>query len=195
MTTPLCKWCGAPTKADALPSDATANVCAGRYACSQRKAMEEGQEDRAARAALAAHDAADCSKLIEAVGALAHAIGIAWSDADVPTALEVLAEAPKRFAALEAEVAALEAWVKGDGSLGSGRVAKAVLKYAHDHEERVWTMAEEKQRKVLEVIVDFALAGRSKLDGRSMEHALIQIQHAAQGAMAKPPLGETHGRS
>jgi hypothetical protein len=41
-----CKWCGAPTETGALPSDATADVCAGRYACRERKAMEEGQEDR-----------------------------------------------------------------------------------------------------------------------------------------------------
>jgi hypothetical protein len=65
--------------------------------------------DQAARDARRADaNAADCAKLVEAVGKVAMAVGIAWSDADVPTALEVLAEVPTRFEILLGRVRRLE---------------------------------------------------------------------------------------
>jgi len=49
MTATLCEWCGAPLPRFGDDDDPT--ICAGRYACSRRKAMEEGQEDRDAEIA------------------------------------------------------------------------------------------------------------------------------------------------
>jgi hypothetical protein len=64
-----CKWCGAPTRKNALPSDAAVDVCDGRFACPERKAMEEGAEQEdAAYARGRADERADVVAYLAALG-------------------------------------------------------------------------------------------------------------------------------
>jgi len=94
MTATLCEWCGAPLPRFGDDDDPT--ICAGRYACSRRKAMEEGQEDRDAEIATLKAEVARLTKERDNLsltlrGALARADGV---EADLARHQRALAAGP-----------------------------------------------------------------------------------------------------
>lgn len=74
---------------------------------------------------------------------------------------------------LHEEIQRLEAWVEGKGSLGEGRVSKAVLKYARDHEERTWTAAERSGKAAITLDAVYAVALDASVSGNP--RALAEI--------------------
>lgn len=62
--------------------------------------------------------------------------------------LSALASEMKRLNELNAAVANLEAWVDGKATLVDGRIGKAVLRYAKEHEDRVWGRVADFLRRV-----------------------------------------------
>lgn len=92
--------------------------------------------------------------------------------------LSALVSEMKRLNELNAAVANLEAWVDGKATLVDGRIGKAVLRYAKEHEDRVWGRVEDFLRRV---------AGLNPFG--SVENAAIrdEAKRILDGAPPMPP--------
>lgn len=146
-------------RADRLAFEAVASLTAAGIAMPAEEPTAQGEIPMAVQALAGQRDkaAADLGSFVAAADVACGGEGTAAPERVLEKVASLRGHA-QLAASHEGEIHDLEVWIKGEGSLGKGRVAKAVLKYAHDHEERVWKVADEKHRKLIDAVGDLAHA-------------------------------------